>query len=95
MILHCWSPSRTGFPSWRGPGLDVKHLVRISGKLGTLRFRVANWPKNHAITVTELTEDFDFGESLQSGFETVSNEWLTTATLKVSWWWLTNRLNVG
>ncbi len=38
---------------------------------------LAHWAKNHAITTKTLAEDFDIGESIQSGLESGANEHLT------------------
>ncbi len=38
---------------------------------------LAHWAKNHAITLKTLSEDFDIGESIQSGLESGANERLT------------------
>ena len=37
----------------------------------------AHWAKNHEITLVTLSEDFDIGESIQSGLESGANEHLT------------------
>ena len=38
---------------------------------------LAHWAKNHAITLETLSEDFEIGESIQSGLESGANEYLT------------------
>ncbi len=38
---------------------------------------MAHWAKNHEITLTTLSEDFDIGESIQAGLESGANEQLT------------------
>ena len=36
-----------------------------------------HWERNHEITCTTLTEDFDIGESVQAGLKSGANEHLT------------------
>lgn len=39
--------------------------------------RIDHWQRNHAITMTTLTEDFEIGEAIQSGLESGANTHLT------------------
>lgn len=57
--------------------------VGINRMRGTPLFTVANWRKNHVISVTTLINDLDIGESVRSAVETAAIERRTISGLEI------------
>ena len=77
-----------GEPDSLRPGLWVvtcssgKNVRLVSTARGTL-FTVANWRKNHVISMTTFTDDLDIGESVRSAVETAAIERRTLSGLEI------------
>ena len=57
--------------------------VGVNRKRGTPLFTVANWRKNHVISMTTFTDDLDIGESVRSAVETAAIERRTLSGLEI------------
>ena len=57
--------------------------VGVNRMRGTPLFTVANWRKNHVISVTTFIDDLDIGESVRSAVETAAIERRTFSGLEI------------
>ena len=55
----------------------IRLCTLVPGNRTELAEDLEHWKKNHKITVDTLTEDFEIGESIQSGLASGANQQLT------------------
>ena len=80
---RAWTRSALGL--WgvtRGPGEE--HPVGVRDMRGAPLFIVANWRKNHAISMTTFTDEFDLGESLEARLKLLRKSGVPPAGLEMN-----------
>ena len=79
--------TRSALGLWVVTGSSGKERsVGVSRMRGTPLFTVANWRKNHVISVTTFTDDLDIGESFEAWLKLLQSSGVPSAGWKFNCW---------